>query len=154
MELVNGYRAESLPHVFGLVEQLQKKLDHVQRQTVRHVGLTPPQFAALSQLWAQDGQPLKDLAAGNGCTPATMTTIVDGLERKGLVSRRPHPGDRRSLLVHVTTEGAGLQGSTPSLEEMFAGCCSGLSPDETRTLVKLLSKLDTALQRWEPVDRS
>ncbi len=77
------YEAGSLPDVFRLVEQLHKKLIHIQRGTVRHVGLTTPQYATLTQLWALDGQPLKDLAAGNQCTRATMTTIIDGLERKG-----------------------------------------------------------------------
>ena len=144
-----SYLPGSLPDVFRLVEQLHKKLAYVQRQTVSETGLTPPQYATLTQLWKHDGLPLKDLAAGNNCTPATMTTIVDGLERKLLVTRQPHPDDRRSLLIHLTPKGASLQESTPSIEEMFHGCCSGLAPEESRKLKQLLEKLDTALSRWE-----
>ena len=143
------YEPGSLPDVFRLVEQLQKKLNHVQRETVRHTGLTPPQYAALTQLWAHDGQPLKDLAAGNHCTAATMTSLVDGLERKGLVTREPHPEDRRSLQVRLTPEGVALQATAPSVAEMFHGCCSGLSPVESRELAALLTKLDAALSRWQ-----
>lgn len=142
--------AEGLSDVFRLVERLQKKLSHVQRQTVSRSGLTPPQYATLVQLWDQDGQPLNALAAGNHCTPATMTTIVDGLERKGLVSRARDPGDRRRVQVHLTSAGTRLRAATPSVEEMFAGCCAGLSPTETESLLRLLSKLDGALTRWEP----
>lgn len=144
------YPPGSLPDVFRLVEQLHKKLMHVRRETVRQTGLTPPQYAALTQLWELDGRPLKDLAAGNNCTPATMTTIVDSLERKSLVTRQPHPSDRRSLLVHLTQDGAELRDSTPTVEEMFSGCCSGLPPGESQTLAELLTKLDTALSAWEP----
>lgn len=144
------YETATLPDVFRLVEQLSRKLSQVQRVTVRATGLTPPQFVALSQLWARDGQPLKDLAAGNHCTPATMTTIVDSLERKGLVNREPHPDDRRSLQVWLTADGEQLQGSTPDIEDMFRGCCTGLSPDETGTLANLLAKLDGALSCWDP----
>jgi DNA-binding MarR family transcriptional regulator len=142
--------AATLPDVFRLVEQLNRKLERVQRLTVRDTGLTPPQYVALSQLWEQDGQPLKDLAAGNHCTPATMTTIVDGLERKGFVTREPHPDDRRSLQVRLTAEGRRMRGAAPNVEDMFRGCCSGLSPDDTRTLANLLTRLDTALAGWDP----
>lgn len=146
----------TLPDVFDLVEQVNKKLERVQRITVRDTGLTPPQFVTLSQLWERDGQPLKDLAAGNHCTPATMTTIVDGLERKGLATREPHPDDRRSLQVRLTEEGKRLRGTAPDIEDIFRGCCSGLSPDETDTLATLLARLDGALAEWDPeiADRS
>ncbi len=142
--------AESLSDVFRSIEHLQKKLAHVQRQTVSHSGLTPPQYTTLMQLWDRDGQPLNALAAGNHCTPATMTTIVDSLERKGLVARQRDPSDRRRVQVRLTAAGTELRAATPSVEEMFAGCCAGLSPAETETLLRLLSKLDSALTRWEP----
>jgi DNA-binding MarR family transcriptional regulator len=151
IEPMTTHEPGTLPDVFRLVEQLQRKLSHVQRETVRHTGLTPPQYAALTQLWTRDKQPLKDLAAGNHCTAATMTSLVDGLERKGLVTRRPHPDDRRSLQVCLTPEGAALQGSAPSVAEMFRGCCTGLSPAETEALAALLAKLDGALRRWQAV---
>ncbi|MDJ0923263.1 MAG: MarR family transcriptional regulator [Acidimicrobiia bacterium] len=152
--MTDEYQAGSLPDVFRLVEQLHKKLMHVRRETVRQTGLTPPQYATLTQLWELDGQPPKDLAAGNACTPATMTTIIDGLERKSLVTRKPHPSDRRSLLVHLTQDGAKLRGSSPTVGEMFRGCCSGLAPDESQNLAGLLAKLDAALSAWQPGEQT
>ncbi len=148
------YRAGSLPDVFRLVEQLHSKLMHVRRETVRRTGLTPPQYATLTQLWELDRQPLKDLAGGNNCTAATMTTIVDGLERKSLVTRQPHPSDRRSLLVHLTKDGAELRDTTPTVEAMFRGCCSGLPPRESQVLAGLLTKLAYALTAWQPGEQA
>lgn len=152
--MTNSIDAPTLPTVFRLVEGLSRKLTNLQRQTMQSAGLTPPQYAALAQLWAQDGLQPKDLAAGNQCTPATMTAIVDALERKDLASRAPHPDDRRSLIVLLTPDGKRLQGTTPTLHEMFRGCCAGLSPDETKELAHLLTKLDTALAGWEPAVQS
>lgn len=153
-EAPEKYQPGSLPNIFGLVERLHKRLKHIQRRTVSHTGLTPAQYAALSLLWERDERSLKELAVGIHCTQATMTTIVDGLERKGLVSREPNAEDRRSLLVGLTPEGAQLQESTPDLDEMFDGCCSGLSPDDSKTLAGLLTRLDESLSDGEPKDRA
>lgn len=40
-------------------------------------------------------------------TSATMTGILDRLEKMGLVERRPHPDDRRAILVCLTDQGIG-----------------------------------------------
>lgn len=131
--------------VFELIDQVAKKLQEIQRQTVREVNLTPPQYQTLRLLWVRDGQPLKELAAANGCTPPTMTGIADTLEGKGLVTRQPNPADRRSLLVTLTEKGKALEGSTPDLDRIYATCCVGLSAEEFQRLASLLEKLDRTL---------
>jgi MarR family transcriptional regulator for hemolysin len=131
--------------VFELLDQVARQLREIQRMTVSEVDLTPPQFQTLRLLWAQDGQPFKDLATANGCTRPTMTGIVDTLEKKGLVTRQPNPKDRRSLLVALTEKGEALEGSTPDLEFIYAKCCVGLSAEEFRQLGLLLEKLDQSL---------
>ena len=144
------YPAGSIPQVFHLVERLARKLRSTQRQTMRVAGLTPPQYVVLDALAKRDRRPLKELAETAHCTRATITGIVDVLERKGLVTRRPNPDDRRSLLVSLTKEGLALQRSTPTLEDMLQGCCSGLGPDEADQLTHLLTRLDESLRAWEP----
>ncbi len=139
------FQPDSLPGVFQLIEQIEKKLDQLKRRTTRIAGLTPSQFAVLSMLWEKDGLPFKDLATANWCTRPTMTGIVDTLEKKGLVIRRPNPGDRRSLLVHLTDKGRALQKTTPAMNATFSNCCDGLTTAETKQLSALLQKLDTSL---------
>lgn len=41
-------------------------------------------------------------------TSGSVTTLVDRLEQRGLVVRRPHPSDRRKVLVEITAEGRAL----------------------------------------------
>ncbi|MFQ5555167.1 MAG: MarR family winged helix-turn-helix transcriptional regulator, partial [Acidimicrobiia bacterium] len=100
-------------------------------------------------LWTQDERPLKDLADVAFCTRATITGLVDVLERKGLVTREPNPDDRRSLLVTLTESGRDLRKTTPTVSDMYHGCCSGLRPEETRQLAALMAKLDSSLATWE-----
>jgi DNA-binding MarR family transcriptional regulator len=84
--------------------------------------LTPPQYQVLYTLWDRDELPLKDLASACNCTRATITGLVDGLESKGLVSRKPNPDDRRSILAALTEEGRALQRQTPELEKIYQQC--------------------------------
>lgn len=132
----------SIGEVFELLDQAAKNLRRIQRLTIRESGLTPPQYQVLTTLWERDELPLKELANACNCTRATITGLVDGLERKGLVSRKPNPSDRRSLLAALTDEGRAIQQQTPSLEKIYNRCCTGLTPQEFRHLGILLSKLN------------
>ena len=135
----------SIGEVFELLDQAAKNLRRIQRLTISESGLTPPQYQVLHLLQEQDELPLKDLASACNCTRATITGLVDGLERKGLVNRKPNPDDRRSLLAALTEAGHALQGQTPSLDKIYSECCAGLTPQEFRHLGLLLSKLNASL---------
>ena len=139
------FASDSLPGVFQLIGQIDKKLKKMTRNTTRAAGLTPAQFAVLSMLWGKDGMTFKDLAAANWCARPTMTGIVDTLERKGLVIRQSHPRDRRSLLVCLTGSGKALQKQTRSLVTQFKNCCDGLDAAETKQLSRLLYKLEESI---------
>lgn len=143
---VPKYQPGSMPEIFQLIDVVSKRLTQIQRETVQEANLTPPQYFVLTLLWERDGRPLKELAAASHCTRATMTGIVDTLESKDLVLRRPNPEDRRSLLVTLTASGKSLKESTPTVDRIFRGCCTGLEPDEARQLSRLLKKLNDSLE--------
>ncbi|GLY06526.1 MULTISPECIES: MarR family transcriptional regulator [Actinoplanes] len=67
------------------------------------LGLTPAQALALVNL--RGPAPMRDLADVLGCDASNVTGIVDGLERRGLVTRRPGPSDRRVKHLVLTEEG-------------------------------------------------
>lgn len=140
------YQSGSLPEVFQLIEAASKQLKRMQSETLRVAGLTPPQYFILNLLWGQDKRPFKELADLLNSSRATITEIVDALERKELVIRTPNPADRRSLLVSLTEKGYKLRLSTPVLQEMFGSCCCGMDPVETKQLSMLLRKLNDALK--------
>jgi MarR family 2-MHQ and catechol resistance regulon transcriptional repressor len=136
----------SISEIFQLLERASRRLKHIQRLTVQQTGLTPSQFYILKLLWECDRRPFKELARELICSRATITGIVDTLQKNGFIQREPNPDDRRSLLAALTEKGRSLQGELPDLEVYFNQCCSGLSKEEFQTLRVLLVKLNISLE--------
>jgi DNA-binding MarR family transcriptional regulator len=107
-------------------------------------------FGVLMALWGNcqrnDGRevPLTpaELAERTGVTRATITGLVDTLERAGYVTRTPHPDDRRMMSVGLTKRGQKLL--TQILPEHFrrmAWLMGLLSENERKVFVGLLTKV-------------
>ena len=69
------------------------------------LGVSPPRLAALSVVVYAGPIPIGALASAEGVAAPTMTRLVDGLERDGLVRRRRDPSDARGVLVEATAAG-------------------------------------------------
>jgi DNA-binding MarR family transcriptional regulator len=83
-----------------------------------------------------------ELADAAGVTRATMTGLVDTLERDGYVKREPDPVDRRMMSVRLTPVGEKfLQDFLPGHFKSIAAVMSQLSEAERKTLVRLLGKV-------------
>ena len=80
-------------------------------------GLTPNDARALVTLTPDSGRTMGSLAQEWRCDASTATWIVDRLEAKGLVERRPHPTDRRVKLVVLTPQGG--RAKTKQLERSY-----------------------------------
>ncbi|WP_217923331.1 MarR family winged helix-turn-helix transcriptional regulator [Miltoncostaea oceani] len=108
-------------------------------------------IGVLMRLAERDGTTQTDLARLQRVEPPSMCRMVDRLERDGLVERRPRPGDRRAVAVHLTDAGrdaaaAGAATAAAIDDAVFRG----LSPDERRTLAALLGRVLTELA--DPAD--
>jgi DNA-binding MarR family transcriptional regulator len=89
-----------------------------------------------------------DLSTALGVTPRNVTTIVDGLEREGLLARHRDRDDRRVILLELTEKGRAqveqVHGVQLDLaERMFCA----LNPDERCTLYLLLGRLARRAQQ-------
>jgi Transcriptional regulators len=124
--------------------------DEAFRVTEEHfqaAGLSQGRFTVLMLLYHRGcGSPSAltpaQLAEQSGVTRATMTGLIDTLERDGMVTRRPDPSDRRQLYVELTP--SGLSFLTKILPEHFrriAVLMEVLSEPERRTMVRLLGKI-------------
>jgi DNA-binding MarR family transcriptional regulator len=133
--------------VFNLLGQVAHRLRQIHGRTTRQSGLTPAQYVVVQTLWAEDRQSPAALASAAGCTRATMTGLLDSLEKGTFVRREPNPADRRSLLVALTGKGKSLRRFTPDIQKLFGSCCLGLSTREVGQLGALLTKLNEALRR-------
>jgi DNA-binding MarR family transcriptional regulator len=88
-----------------------------------------------------------DLAERLRVSRATVTTLVDGLERDGLVARAPDPGDRRGRRVTLTRAGrARAREIGPAHAARLAAVTRALDDDERTQLLALLDKLRGGLR--------
>ncbi len=76
-----------------------------QMQVARELSLTPGHVKTLFELDGDTGRSMGDLAGLMVCDASNVTWLVDRLEERGLVERRPHPRDRRVKSVVLTPEG-------------------------------------------------
>jgi DNA-binding MarR family transcriptional regulator len=94
------------------------------------------------------GQPLSPTVIAERLivTTASVTSVLDTLERRGLVERRPHPSDRRRVLVAITDDGIALVNLF--LPEMIAAqtaMFAGLSEAQRTQLIELLARATAGL---------
>jgi DNA-binding MarR family transcriptional regulator len=72
---------------------------------VDHLGVTAAQAMVLNFLGDEDCIPSHILGQKLKITSATMTGILDRLEKMDLIERKRHPEDRRAILVCLTSQG-------------------------------------------------
>lgn len=117
---------------------------------LKGLGVTTPQYAALSVLAEEPGISNAGLARRSFVTPQTMNQILLRLEAAGLAERRAHPEHGRVLQAYPTEEGEKLRREcakrVDAIEERMV---SGLSEDERLTLLDLLRGCSTALRRGD-----
>lgn len=83
-----------------------------------------------------------ELAEAASVTRATMTGLIDTLERDGFVKREPDPDDRRMMSVLLTPKGDKfLNDFLPGHFKVIASLMATLSETERKTLVRLLVKI-------------
>lgn len=109
----------------------------------RHIGeLTPPQFAALAKLAEVGDTSQNQLGTLVAMDAATIKGVIDRLKARGLVALTRHDGDRRRLVVSLTSEGqATVERLLPLAKHITHETASPLKDRELATLMRLLSKL-------------
>jgi DNA-binding MarR family transcriptional regulator len=75
---------------------------------LKEFGLSPPQYATLGLLTKHPGRSNAEIARLVGNTRQAANEMLAALERNGLITRSPHPTDRRAQQLHLTDEGIAL----------------------------------------------
>jgi DNA-binding MarR family transcriptional regulator len=117
------------------------------RHTMDHYQLSPSARSLLAVLEGA-GEPLEPsvIAERVMVTTGSMTSLLDNLEKRGLVRRLPHPDDRRKLLVDITPDAEAIVNELlPNLhirERDVIG--TALTASEQRALTRSLAKIQQA----------
>ncbi len=97
-----GTPGEALDQLLELVVLLNEDMT----QTLARDGLTVPRAHLVWLLHHGGATTQRALADALKVSPRNITGLVDGLVATGLVTREPHPTDRRATLVSLTDRGA------------------------------------------------
>jgi DNA-binding MarR family transcriptional regulator len=130
------------------LKRVQHDLRHGMDEALKGLGVTTPQYAALSVLAEEPGLSNAGLARRSFVTPQTMNQILVRLEAAGLVERRPHPEHGRVLQARLTEEGEKLRRECAKrvdvIEERMV---RGLSEEERLGLLEMLRRCSEALRQ-------
>ena len=111
-------------------------------EEVRPLGASLQMWRVLAALRARDGRRMGDLAATTSIELSTLTRLVDGMERKGLVARRRDGRDARVVTLHSTAPGKRMtQKILPIAERYETVALEGFSEAEATLLKTALRRL-------------
>lgn len=102
--------------------------------------LTGAQARVLTLL-AREPTPMRKVARALKCEPSNVTGIVDRLEVRGLVERRPDPADRRVKVAAATERGRATAGFLRGSLDFAREPLAGLTPLERALLRDLLQRM-------------
>src|SRR4051794_33224717 len=103
--------------------------------------LTPGLMKALLSIPPGQSRPMKELAGEWHCDASYVTSLVDGLEERGVVERRAHPTNRRAKVIVLTEDGARMRDEVLDRIHEPPPWVDVLSPDGGGALPGLLAKL-------------
>jgi DNA-binding MarR family transcriptional regulator len=137
----------------AVANRLRPALLKVARELRREshaLGVTGGQVSLLFQIQQNRGIGVRDLAALERISPASMSSHVDRLERAGLILRTPDPSDRRRQGLSLSGEGERVLRSVKSRRTAWlAARLQQLSPEELAAVDAAVEPLLTLLEETE-----
>ena len=135
----------SAKHITGRIVRLAGLFDQTFGEEFAPLGLKPGDYSLLAPLrraGAQHALSPTELAKHRMITSGGLTPALDRLEGKGLISRQPHPSDRRSSLVVLTEHGlAVVDEAMARHSDAEQRLVSALDESERAQLADLLRRL-------------
>ena len=104
--------------------------------------VTAEQWKILAQLWQEDGLMQHELATRTAKNKVSTTLLIDGLEKRGLVTREQDENDRRVKRIHLTDQGISLQRELTEIgKENVAVAQEGISDAEIEACISVLQRV-------------
>jgi MarR family transcriptional regulator, 2-MHQ and catechol-resistance regulon repressor len=132
-------------HLWLVLMKAHRTLARLATRSIESSEVGLSDFAVLEMLLHKGPQPVNEIGRRVELTSGAITTAVDRLESRRLVTREAHPSDRRARIVRLTDAGE------EHAARIFAGhkaamdlAASGLSKNERATLIALLKKLGSS----------
>ncbi|WP_350296034.1 MarR family transcriptional regulator [Limnohabitans sp. Rim8] len=105
-------------------------------------GLKPVDFSVMSVIHHNPGVTSRQLCASLSILPPNLVGLIQSLESRGLIDRKPHPTDGRAVGLHPTDKGVTLMlQAEVTAFELEIDASSKLTAKQRQTLVQLLQKI-------------
>lgn len=129
-------------HVLISLRKIIQSITIHSRYLVKTIGLTGPQLVILQEVSKVAEVPVGEIAKAISLSQATVTGVLERLEKRGLVLRRRDDIDKRRVLVKITGEGLRLlEISPPPMQESFVEQFNGLEDWEKSMILSSLQRL-------------
>ena len=129
--------------------RIYQKIDRATADHLRADDLSVAQFDVLARVGAREGLSQTELAHALLVTKGNVCQLLDRMEARGLIERRPASTGRGNR-IYLTEHGRCLnRTAVPAQEALIAARFGGLTPAERSQLHALLRKLDRSLDRPE-----
>ncbi len=130
-----------------VIRRTFKSVSHALEQHLQEFGLSTTMWFLLRILWEQDGQTQRELSDELVLGQSATVSLVDSLEKRGLIERRRNTDDRRKSNIFLTAEGRKLQERvTPVVSKVNARIEGGLTRREVAELWRLLDLVVASLE--------
>ena len=108
-----------------------------------------PQGRILYVLWQEDGIPIKTLSDRCGLAITSLTTMLERMERQGLITRVQGPKDKRKTLLYLTDKAHALKQDYDSVSTRMGQIYyQGFSEDEILRFEGYLDRIRGNLEGW------
>lgn len=133
--------------VVAALRRIIRAIDLHSRALVQQYGLTGPQLVVLKELVSLAPQTVSAIAAAVNLSQATVTGILDRLERKDMIRRQRDEEDKRKVLVSPTSAaGEVLAGAPPLLQEHFTEAFADLEDWEQTQILSSLQRIVSLME--------
>jgi len=134
--------------LFVVLNRALEAIEKRAQQQIKTLGLNPTEFAVLELIYNKGEQPIQKIGEKVLIASSSITYVVDKLESKSFLQRKPCPKDRRITYATITTEGKALMDDIfPKHREDLSLICGGLTIEEKETVITLLKKLGYHAQK-------
>jgi MarR family 2-MHQ and catechol resistance regulon transcriptional repressor len=150
MQNMTARKTEADPsgtRVWLIMMKAYRALERVAYNSIESSDSCLSDFAVTEMLLHKGPQPVNEIGRRIDLTSGAITTAVDRLESRGLVTREAHHTDRRARIVRLTPRGrAQAANAFAAHKTAMDSAANALSKTERATLIRLLKKLGTSAE--------
>ena len=140
---IPGFAVDAM-RLVRMTNHLQKTFRDRTNALLKRFDLSDSSYTVLAILYgsADESSSASELSEACHEKPANLTRVCDELAARGLIERRPKPGDRRAVVISLSDAGRTLiEQAIPEVSNMAGAATADFDPSELRQLSSLYARL-------------